>query len=294
MINAGADDAYGDVPADTAEYTADTLGGYTADSGGHNFGAWASHYKGQVRDVSNGIEGLAQLHSTHDEMWHRICAIAERGAKEAMQEFQKSILDFKTSMTRFKTTHEDMMAHKDYVAKNKTEMTIRLQRWLTARKAHAAAHTRYVNFLYHLGLDYNDQNPAAQYWRTYAHGVTGRAGDGASGKAAKSRVDRYGNPTEGLDGSEIGGWSPVRGPDVHIGKHSHKAFIEKLESVAVNQGNTTWGNKQFWKFSNVSKTPFYGEATSVGAPVDAQTGEKLPSLSAHAKLEGNPLGLVAR
>merc|ERR1711977_303162 len=103
-------------------------------------------------------------------------------------------------------------------------------------------------------------------------------GDGASGKAAKSPVDRYGNPTEGLDGSEIGGWSPVRGPDVHIGTHSHKAFIEKLESVAVNQGNTAAGNEQFWKFANVSKTPFYGDAKSYDKTTGGPTAEA--SLSA--------------
>lgn len=177
------------------------------------FNRYANSYKGKMDKVQHGIEGLAQLHTTHDEMWHRICAIAERGAKDSMIKFQKAILEFKKSMIAFRASHTAMLKAKQLLEVKKQSMIMALQKWLTARKAHAHAHARYVNFLHHLGLNFNDQNPAARYWRTYSHGETGRRDDG----------------------SLVGGWTPARGPSTLIGQHSHKAFINNLESVAVSK-----------------------------------------------------------
>merc|ERR1712178_468918 len=176
--------------------------------------------------VQNGIEGLAQLHSTHDEMWHRICAIAERGAKYRMQEFRDAIAKFKAQMIFFKLNHTSMLDAKAKMEAAKVTMTISLQKWLTARKAHAAAHTRYVNFLHHLGLDFKDKNPAARYWREYSHGVTGGT---RTGNDVKNTVDgsggyqKWGEPgggeydetydktskTKNWGGKVLGGWTPL-------------------------------------------------------------------------------------
>lgn len=110
-----------------------------------------------------------------------------------------------------------------------------LQKWLTARKAHAHAHARYVNFLHHLGLNFNDRNPAAQYWRTFSHGETGRRDDN----------------------SLVGGWTPARGPSSLIGTHSHKAFIDNLESVAITPGQGA-GGLQEWFDQDKTKPKGYG------------------------------------
>merc|ERR1711998_356210 len=88
------------------------------------FENYATDYTRKMDKVQNGIEGLAQLHSTHDEMWHRICAIAERGAKYRMQEFKDAIQKFKLSMLTFKATHSTMITKKEEMEVAKGKMTI--------------------------------------------------------------------------------------------------------------------------------------------------------------------------
>jgi len=221
------------------------------------FNRYANSYKGKMDKVQHGIEGLAQLHTTHDEMWHRICAIAERGAKDSMIKFQKAILEFKKSMIDFRTAHTDMLKAKQVLEVRKQSMIMALQKWLTARKAHAHAHARYVNFLHHLGLNFNDKNPAAQYWRTYAHGETGRRDDN----------------------SLVGGWTPARGPSSAIGTHSHKAFIDNLESVAITPAQGAGGLQEWY---DTSATMDNGNPTPKGyGKVNGRDGWTKPDERMH-------------
>merc|ERR1712031_13938 len=150
--------------------------------------------------------------------------------------------EFKKSMIEFRTSHTAMLKAKQLLEVKKQSMIMALQKWLTARKAHAHAHARYVNFLHHLGLNFNDKNPAARYWRTYSHGETGRSDDG----------------------SLVGGWTPQRGPSSLVGKHSHKAFIDNLESVALTAEQGAGGAQNWYGDTSPHHTIDNGQATPKG------------------------------